>query len=35
MCDLNLKKQMEPCRLRLEVLGMMRQNLVDQLRELV
>jgi hypothetical protein len=26
---------MEPCKLRLEVLGMMRQNLIDLLRELV
>jgi hypothetical protein len=34
MYDLNLRQQMVPYKLRLEVLGMMRQNLIDLLREL-
>jgi hypothetical protein len=34
MCGLNLMKQMEPCKLRLEGLGMMRQNPVGLLRGL-
>jgi hypothetical protein len=34
MYDLNLRQQMVPCKLRLEVLEMMHQNLIDLLREL-